>query len=179
MFQIEVKLTGIEALSKSQVNRALKEANLKTGKYFRREMLPARFTEQGGRRLGYTPRRGEFRVGAVRLDKSSRNLYAVKKFRKLGHSDPLVFTGEAKREALSNPTKVRATRDKFVIPLPRKLNRSNPKSRIRMADEVRLVTDRELSALTKFMVAQIEYELALVAGSSRFRRVTSASITGA
>jgi len=179
VFQIEVKLKGVEALSKSQVNRALKEANLKTGKLFRREMLKDRFTEQGGRRLGFTPRRGEFRVGAVKLDKASRRLYAVQKFRKLGHSDPLVFSGEGKRLALQNPNYVRATRDKFIIPLPQKYNRSNPKSKIKMSDEIRRVTNRELSTLTKFMVTQIEYELALVAGSSRFRRVESATITGA
>ena len=179
MFTIEVKLKGVEALSKSQVNRALKEANIRTGKFFRREYLPARFTQQGGRRLNYTPRRGEQRIGRPSSNKSSRRLYAVRKQKKLGHSDPLVFSGDAKRQALQNPNNVRATRDKFVIPLPRKLNLSNPKSKIRMSDEVRRVTNREISALTKFMVAQIEFELAKVAGSSRFRRVESATIQAA
>jgi hypothetical protein len=179
VFQIEVKLKGIEGLSKSQVNRALKKANELTGVHFRHKLLPERFTEQGGRRLNYTPRRGEFRVGAVKLDKASRKLYAVRKFKKLGHSDPLVFSGEGKRVALQNPNNVRATRDKFIIPLPRKYNRSNPKSRIKMSDEIRRVTNRELSALTKLLVAHTESQLNLIAGVSRFKRVESATITEA
>lgn len=173
MLQIEVKLKGIEKLSKSQVNRALKEANAATGIHFRIKYLPARFTVEGGRRLRYTPRKGEFRLGLKFGGKLKVGKIAVSNHDKL----PLVFSGEGRRQALANPNNVRATRDKIVIPLPRKFNLSNPKSKIKMSDEIRRVTDREARDLSKFLVRQLESNLSILSGTQRRRYVESASIT--
>lgn len=172
---VEVKLRGVEKLSKSQINRAMKAANFATGVHFRRNFLPSRFTQQGGRRLKYTPRAGEVRIGLVR--QGVKQSYAARKQRHLGHSEPLVFSGEGKRLALSNNRNVRSTRDKIVIPLPRKFNFRNPNSKIRMSDEIRRVTPREAKKLSTFLAAQVDRELNKVAGVSRRSRVETASIS--
>ena len=175
---VEVKLTGVEKLTKSQINRALKAANFGTGVYFRRNMLPDRFTVKGGRRLGYTRRSGETDIGYVR-NGSGRNkhTYAARKERHIGHNRPLELTGQGKREALATPQKVRVTRDKIVIPLPRKYNLRNPKSKVRMGDEIRKVTPREAKQLEKRLTELIEINLNKVAGVRHKRRVESATIT--
>lgn len=171
---IEVKLDGIEGLPKRRVNNALKRANIATGLHFRRNFLKHRFTQQGGRRLNYTPRSGELRVGLP--DSRRPRSYAARKLRKLGHSDPLVFSGEGRRLALHGPQIVRATKDTIRIPLPRKFNFRNPKSRVVMSDEIRRVTDREAAALSKFLAAQIEREFAREVGGSSIS-VRSATIS--
>jgi hypothetical protein len=173
---IEVELRGVEKLSKGQINRAMKAANKAAGVHFRRNFLPARFTQQGGRRLKYTPRSGESRVGLVNSS-APKQTYAARKQRHLGHSDPLVFSGEGKRLALATPTKVTSTKSKITIPLPRKYNFRNPKSRVRMADEIRSVTPREAKKLSAFLAQQIDRELNKLAGVSRRSRVETASIS--
>ena len=173
---IDVQLDGIEGLRKSQVNRALKRANIATGKHFRRRFLPARFTEQGGRRLKYTPRSGELRVGLPKREPKSRRKYAPRKQRFLGHSNPLVFSSEGRRLALYGPQIVRATSKTIRIPLPRKYNFRNPRSRVNMADEIRTVANREARELSEFLVKQIEREFARDIGGGAVN-VQSASIS--
>lgn len=171
---IEVQLDGIEGLPKRRVNNVLKRANISTGKHFRRNFLKHRFTQQGGRRLNFTPRSGELRVGLPKA--KSPNSYAGRKLRKLGHSDPLVFSGEGKRIALNGPQIVHATKDTIRIPLPRKYNFRNPNSRVNMSDEIRRVSNREAVALSKFLAAQIDREFARELGSGQVR-VQNASIS--
>ncbi len=173
---IDVKLNGFEGLKKSRVNAALKRANLATGKHFRRQFLPGRFKPQGGRRLRYTPRSGEVRVGLPKSDKKSKHKYAPRKQRHLRHDDPLVFSGEGRRLALHGPQKVFSTSKTIRIPLPRKFNLRNPRSRVSMSDEIRRVTDREAKELSKFLVKQIEREFAREIGGGSVS-VQSATIS--
>lgn len=176
---VEVKLTGVEGLKKSQLNRAMIRANKIIGKLFRRRFLPSRFTVAGGRRLKYTKRSGAIRLGLPSTDKKQRHKYAPRKVRILGHSRPLEASGEGKRIALHGAQTVFATRDKIRIPLPRKYNFRNPKSRISMSTEIRTVTNREAKELSGFLVKQIERELAREAGTTgvQARRVASATIS--
>lgn len=155
MLSVEVKLNGIEGLRKKQVNDAMKRAMEALGKRWRRRYLPLHFGNQASARYGYTPRKGE--RGSGRRFKRS---YTGRKLAFLGHTRPLEFTGEGKRLALNGPQTVSATRDKVRIPLPRKFNLRNPKSQVRMADEIRAVTPGEIAEMEVFLVDQIEREFA-------------------
>jgi len=174
---VEVKLNNVEKLSKSQLNGIHKRANFAVGVHFRRHFLAARFTEKGGRRLGYTPRSGEHRIGMPSLSRKDRHKYAPRKEAKVGHSRPLELSGEGRRQALSQPRKVRSTRDKIIIPLPRKYNFRPKGGRISMSDEIRKVTNREAAKLSKRLVDDTERENGRIAGPSRRRRVRSATIS--
>lgn len=153
MLAIDVKLNGIEALTKKQVNDAMKRAMGALGLHWRRKFLPLHFGNAASTRYGYTPRSGE-RGSGRRFYRS----YTARKLRFLGHTRPLEFTGDGKRQALNGLRTVYPTRDKVRIPLPRKFNFRNKKSKVRMADEIRAVTDGEVKELETFLVAQIERE---------------------
>lgn len=174
---VDVKLSGVEGLSKSQLNAAMKKANVALGLGFRRRYLPDRFTVKGGHRLKYTPRSGENYVGYPSGSRKDRQKYAPRKERWVGHSIPLVLTGEGKRQALQDQ-RVFSTRDTIRIPLPRKFNWRHPKSRVRMADEIRAISRSEVKRLTAELIDHIERELAFAAGAPQTRgRVASAAIS--
>jgi hypothetical protein len=60
------------------------DAWAKVGEYWHQTILPKHFTREGDREYGYAPR---------------TRAYMIRKARKFGHQDPLVFSGELKREA--------------------------------------------------------------------------------
>lgn len=150
---VDVKLKGVESLKKKQVNDVLKAAMYALGLRWRRRYLPLHFGNAASRRYGYTPRAGE--RGAGRRQTFDRS-YTGRKLKFLKHTRPLEFTGEGKRQALNGARLVYATRDKVRIPLPTKFNWRHPKSRVRMADEIRAVTAGESKELTAFLVETID-----------------------
>jgi hypothetical protein len=143
--RVEVKLTGIEVLTRSDVINAMKRALRLLGEYWHDAFAWKRFTK-----IGYSEYR--FRPRTAKYDKY--------KLRHLGHNDPLVLKGEARAEALSESTKqrIRVTRDTVTIPLPTKLNRYNPKGP-NMAEEVRAVSRAEIGDLEDALVVFIPQEL--------------------
>lgn len=151
---VDVELVGVEALTKKQVNDALKDAMSAMGMRWRRRYLPLHFGNGASTRYGYTPRAGEHGSG-----KKFNRSYTGRKLRFLHHTRPLEFTGEGKRQALNGQRVVYATRDKVRIPLPRKFNWRNKKSKVRMADEIRAVTPQEAQELTAFLVENIDRNL--------------------
>lgn len=169
---VEVKLTGVESLKKKQVNDVLKAAMYALGLRWRRRYLPLHFGEKAARRYNYTPRAGERgRDGSKDFDRS----YTGRKLRFLKHKRPLEFTGEGKRQALNGQRLVYATRDKVRMPLPSKFNWRHPKSRVRMADEIRAVTVTESKELTKFLIETIDRLLSRTAAAGA--RVDNAALT--
>lgn len=154
IFEVEVKLTGVEGLKQKQINDAIKQAMHDVGLRWRRRYLPLHFGGRAATRYGYTPRAGE--RGDRRKFQGS---YTARKLRFLKHTRPLEYTGEGKRLALNGPQLVRATRDRVVVPLPRKFNWRHPKSKVNMADEIRAVREDERAELNEFLVAQIERHL--------------------
>lgn len=151
--QVDVVLKGVEALSKSEVNGILKEAWYLTGKRWRQIYLPQHFGPRAGRRYRYARRSGE------RFNSKPRpGSYAARKKRFLKHQNPLEFTGDGKREALSREN-ITATRDKVVVRLPRKFNLRHPKSKVMMADEIRAVRPEEARELTRFLTGHIRKTL--------------------
>lgn len=150
MLAVDVELTGIEGLTKKQVNDACKDALYALGLRWRRRYLPLHFGNAASTRYGYTPRAGE-RGSGKKFDKS----YTARKLRFLRHTRPLEFTGEGKRQALNGLSLVYATRDKVRIPLPRKFNFRNKSSKVRMADEIRAVTPGEMRELEIFLTEEL------------------------
>lgn len=142
---IEYKLTGAEALTRMQVVNALKAALRRLGEYWFEAMLWKRFTPRGHTEYG-------FRVRTLKYSKA--------KLKYRGHNLPLVNSGQGKREAMNESTRarIRVTRDKVTIPLPRKFNRSNPKGP-RMSEEIRAVSRAELQLLEENLVWYIDEEL--------------------
>ena len=142
---ITYQLTGIETLTKKQVNDALKAAMRSVGEYWHDAFAWKRFTSLGYTEYNFRPRSRKY------------NQY---KIRHRGHDNPLVLSGEARDEALSESTKtrIRTTRDSVTVPLPRKLNRYNPAGP-NLSQEVRAVSRDEIRQLEQALVAFIHAEL--------------------
>lgn len=145
MIVIEYKLTGIELLTRSQVINAVKRALRKMGEYWHEAFAWKRFTRAAYSEYGFKPR-------ALKYEKRKKT--------KFGEALPLVFSGEARGQLLSESTKARikVTRDTVRIPMPTKLNQYNPKGP-NMPEEVRKVSRAELDVLQENLVIWIEDEL--------------------
>ncbi|HMP05840.1 MAG TPA: hypothetical protein PJ982_05780 [Lacipirellulaceae bacterium] len=157
MIVVHVKLTGVETLTRSRVNAALKRAMRLLGEYWHDAMAWKRFTE-----IGYTEY--QFRQRAAKYVKAKRA--------HRGHNLPLVLTGAGRDEALGDGTRrrIRATRDKVTIPMPRKFNRSNPAGPD-MSREVRAVSRGEIPVLERVLVQAIDGELIKESGDQPPPRV--------
>lgn len=144
----DYRLTGIESLTRMQCVNAVKDALRRVGEYWCDAFLWKRFTE-----IGYTEY--NFRWRSRKYDKA--------KERHRGHTNPLVNTGEGRDEALATAAqRVRVTRDKLTIPLPRKFNRNNPRGP-KISEEVRAVSRAEVKVLEENLVFYINDELAQLA----------------
>lgn len=140
---VDVRLSGVEMLTKSEVNAAFKAAYLAVGKRWRRRYLPLHFGSRATQRYRYTLRNFQY----------NRN-----KRRFLGHQRPLEFSGEGKREAIYRENML-VTRHKCVVRLPRKFNLRPRKGTIRMADEIRRILPAEIHDLTQLFIDVLEHEL--------------------
>jgi hypothetical protein len=120
----------------------------KLGERFHRVNLPRRFTWSGGRMLGYARRSPK---------------YTKKKFKQLGHGDPLRWSDVSRKLATSIEdirVKSSTTRTEVRIVIhARGLNRRHKKSSIRMQDEVRSVAQREYGPLVRFLKNEIDQEM--------------------
>lgn len=146
ILEVDIQVKGVEALSKSEVNGIFKEAYHLTGQRWRRIYLPLHFGRSASRRYGYTPRSGRQNSGLPK-----RGSYTARKLAFVGHTRPLEYTGEGKRQALSQEN-ISATSKKVVVRLPRKFNWRPAKGQVRMADEIRATRPEEIASLTAFMV---------------------------
>lgn len=162
---LDFKIDGIAKLKKRQLNAVLREALKELGEYWIDEMLPKHFTKAGAREYGYTPRKGEAGSG-----QGFKNSYTAKKLRDKKHTLPMVYTGETRQIALSQSHavgKFRGNEGKSEITIVAPgLNRRHPNSKIRMQDEVRKVSSREIPILERVLVKLIEKKLT-AAGEGR------------
>lgn len=124
------------------------------------------FTVAGGREYGYKPRAGEGKSG-----KAFWRSYTGRKKRQKGHQRPMVWSGE--QETLARIMDIRANRNRArIVQHARGLNRRNPKSAIRMNDEIRSVSDREVRAdvtLAKEVLLEKFAELHVQNSTTRIR----------
>lgn len=144
MAQLQNAIKILGATVGRSLRKRFAEASLpsweETGRQFHLEMRPARFTHKHATEAGYTPRTKK---------------YTLHKLRKFGHTYPLVFSGEVRRlVATAHITARRGIGSannrggvQIAYPGARKLNRYNPLSQVRMAEEFRRVTDREATTL--------------------------------
>ncbi|QEF98151.1 hypothetical protein Mal15_21990 [Stieleria maiorica] len=118
-----------------------------TGQDFHVRYRPKRFTHAHATEAGYAKRKTK---------------YVREKFRRYGHTYPLVKTGEARRLAATARITTRSGTGqvdnrggvKISYPSLRKLNFRHPDSDINMADEFRRIPDRESVLLGHYFIAR-------------------------
>lgn len=114
-------------------------------------------------RYGYKPRKGMNLSG-----KPFYRSYTGRKMKRFGHMLPLVYSGESRDLALGNKD-VRATRKEArLVQHARGLNRRNPRSDIRMNDEIRAIAPSEEREAVR--VAEREFK-------KRVRAITATKTT--
>lgn len=98
-YRVKAKYSGfIPKMKQRQINRVLKQSFGELGVQFFVENLRRRFTTSHGWKVGYSRR---------------TNKYNKKKKKKLGHTQPFVYSGVTQKRALSlNFTKINATATK-------------------------------------------------------------------
>lgn len=134
-------------------NAASKQAWEHTGQYFHDELRDLRFTQLHAEEAGYYKRKGE---GQPVGSKSFKRSYQGKKFYSpnrgggRNRANPLEDSGETRQLVRTNYS-IYAVRNRVEVRYPgaRKLNFRNPRSRIRMNEEFKRLTDRELRLLAK------------------------------
>jgi hypothetical protein len=153
VIETTIELSGLPAMKKSHLNPLFKKSWNHVGVQWRRRYLRGHFTQAGGRKYGYKPR---------------KKTYTKRKLRERRHTRPLEYWGEAKNIAMSQ-RKLRSTKEYVVIKLPRKLNFKHPRSDIRMSEEIRAVIPQERTALGRAMRDDMEARLKR---AGRYRRLT-------
>jgi len=142
------------AYSKSEWrNEILKPAWKELGEWFHQERIPIRFTNQAKSLLNLEPRRGEQPGISFKAFKRS---YTGRKVSYKKHRKPFVWSGETERDA-TRIRDVRSTSNGVKIVLHvRKLNFRNPKSKIRMNEEIRRVGESEYPMIQRKFNAAIQ-----------------------
>ena len=124
-----------------------------TGQHFHDEMRDKRFTAEHAREAGYYKRKGEAQPEGSKQFKRSyfgRKFYAPNRGGGRNQANPLEDSGET-RDLVRNNYNIHATRGRVEVRYPgaRKLNFRNPRSRIRMNEEFKRLTDSELTPLAR------------------------------
>lgn len=161
---IDVKYQGPVpgiTLKRATFNRLLKAAWGHTGLHWHQNMLPGHFTAMGARKYDYTPRKGQ-RSGMSQ--KEFWRSYTGQKKRKMGHADPLVWSGRSRDEAMRPDIRPTSRGVRVVLHAPA-LNFRHPNSEIDMRDEVTRITPEEVVELTREFDRFIESELRAFRGT--------------
>lgn len=161
MITVELKVTGVEGVKKSQLNKFTRNALNSVGERWHGRYLERHFTRRGARIYGYGARSGE--PGSGRPEKRS---YTAWKKKKKGHNKPLVKSGRGMQEALANKKfKARISsklrRAVLTIQLPRVFNfnlRRAGISKTNANEEIRKVTNNELRDLESHFVKSFVQE---------------------
>lgn len=144
---VKIHGPGVGRSMRKAYMEAAVPAWMDTGQNFHLRHRPLRFTHRHATEAGYAKRTPK---------------YLREKFRKYGHTYPLVKTGEARRLAATARITARAGTgqvenrggSKVAYPSLRKLNFRSPSSDINMAEEFRRVTDREAVLLGHYFIAR-------------------------
>lgn len=150
----------ITAGLRRQFNAASKAAWQDTAEHFEDQMLAARFTPEHAREAGYSRRKGEtLPVGSKGFRRSyyGRKYYAADRGGGANRADPLVDTGESKRSILGGG-RIETTKNGVTISYAaaRGFNRRHEKSRIKMNEEFRTITRREVNQLASRYDASLD-----------------------
>ncbi len=124
---------------------------------FHKEYRPKRFTHDHAVEAGYAKRKGEL---IPRGTKAFRNSYTGRKLRMFGHTNPLEFSGDTKRNVRAASISSTRTGGKAAYAGASKFNFRHPKSKIRMNEEFTRITAREAEELGRYYDQQLDLELA-------------------
>ncbi len=153
----KVKLSGVAGMTKRELNEDKADAYAETGRYWHKHFRPKHFTKEGAREYGYLPRKGE---PGNPHPKGFWASYTGRKLREQKHKLPLVWSGQSR--ALSAMGRVRATSKGVKVTMPaRALNFKHPKSKIKMAEELRTVSAGELRELERRWMRKLEANVKL------------------
>lgn len=169
---INIEYSGwIAGIPQRHLRRMLRTAHQQTGRWFASQMLPLRFTSQGGRKLGYAKRHGE--AGAMRGTRQWRRTYVARKMRQYGHREPMVFTGQSKFQ--SKLSTLSATFKGWTVKIraPRIARRKpSKKSPVDPREEITRVADSEWKQLIRL------FQNVLMRQLNGFRRKRRVRISG-
>lgn len=134
-------------------NNVSREAWRHTGKYFHENLRDKRFTPEHAREAGYFRRKGEGQAIGSKVFKRSyqgKKFYSPNRGGGRNQANPLEDSGET-RELVRSAYSIHAVIGRVEVRYPgaRKLNYRNPKSRIRMNEEFKRLTDDELVELAR------------------------------
>lgn len=148
---ISVRNRGAIGRNRRKAHRATaKESWAETGKFFHTNLRDKRFTPEHALQANYARRRGQ------NISPSAKGFgrqYYGRKYlsRSLGgginRADPLVKSGDSRRNARVARITSSSNRGRVTYPGLRKLNRRHKDSRIRMNEEFRRFTAREIPRL--------------------------------
>lgn len=148
-----MRLNGGEGALKSAVKDALKDGFKAAGMHHWQNTLPLHFTHQGATRYGYQKR---------------KTGYEQRKLRRFGHTYPLVFTGQSKREILSRVNLSftgKGVRVRVVAPRHIAVRRASDPSKVR---ELGAITGDEFGQLGQVIAAKFTE---IVKDASKWRTV--------
>lgn len=161
MITVQLKVTGAEGMKKAKLNKIMRTALQSVGNRWHDKYLRRHFTTRGAQIYGYGARSGESGSG-VKFKYS----YTAWKQKKYGHKDPLVKSGNGKKEAIASKkikarisSKLRA--GVVTIQLPRIFNfnlRRTGKSKTNANEEIRRVTNSEIRDLERHFVKVLDQE---------------------
>jgi hypothetical protein len=165
---------GSPNLTQRGLNDLVREAWKATGLYWWQHFLPKHFTHEGAQEYGYLPRSGEAGTpGASHFWTS----YSGRKQKKFGHTDPLVLSGELRRESQSH-VKIDATASsgrsecRVVFSGPQYANYLSPHGAaarpqgmaINIREELTHISEAEALELTKIHDANVQAGLDRLSG---------------
>lgn len=142
---------------KRAFNNASKAAWYATAMEFHRNYRDKRFTLEHAREAGYAHRKGEL---LTRGSAAFRRSYTGRKLRLKQHMNPLEFSGDT-RKAMRRGVGVTSTNKggKAAYRGASKFNFHPPRSRVRMAEEFRRITQAEAVELAAYYDRQLDSEL--------------------
>lgn len=148
-----MEIEGALALKASELKAHLAQTLMFAGEYWHRHFRKRHFHPIAFRIYRYTPR--------------SKG-YTARKWKKLKHANPLVFTGVSRR--LSEFKKVKATHEKVDVTMPtRAFNFRAKGSQVNMRDEATQINDDEHATLNDQMKKAFEFSLKYWKGKQRVR----------
>lgn len=141
---------------KRAFNNASKAAWYATAMEFHRNYRDKRFTIEHAREAGYAHRKGEL---IARGSAAFRRSYTGRKLRIHGHTNPLEFSGETRKAVrLANISSTNKG-GKAAYRGASKFNFNPPRSRVRMSEEFRRITQAEAVELAAYYDRQLDSEL--------------------
>jgi hypothetical protein len=153
---LQYKLSGVEALTRTQVINAMKKALVRAGEFWHSSFAAKRFTPLGFTEYGFKRRVAKYERAKLRFFPGSAGI-------------PLVLRGLWRDRVLSPSTvsRIHSTRDTLRIPLD-----APHATRPEQVEEIRAITNDEVRQVKDALVGFIEEELdAQVPAAERNRGV--------